>query len=107
MTAVVSDRVDQSRQSSSRAASASPNSAIVWSIPPVGAPATSLSARMQARTSEERTPSSTAIPASSAAPRATEHSMAAELDSPAPSGTLLSTVMSMPGRSQPSSLAQS
>ena len=41
--------------------------------------------------------------ASRAAPSATAHSIAAELDSPAPSGTRPSTMTSMPGTRQPAS----
>ena len=89
-------RVAHDRQSSSSADSGCANSAIVWSIPPVGAPATSLSARMQALTRPARRSSSRLAPTVAATATATAHSIAAELDSPAPSGTRLSTTRSAP-----------
>ena len=86
----------------SSAAPGSASKATVWSMPPVGAPATSVSARMQAVTSRRRPASSSATPARWAIATATEHSRAAEDESPAPSGTVLSTHTSSPGTSTPS-----
>ena len=93
--------VVQSRQSISRACAARPRSEIVWSMPPVGAQATSRSARMQIVTRPCRISSSGSTPAASHAASAVAHSSAAELDSPAPTGTRLSTTMSMPGAGSP------
>ena len=87
----------------SRAAPGSASSATVWSMPPVGAPATSVSARMQASTRRRRCGSPSASPTRWAIATATEHSRAADDDSPAPSGTVLSTHTSSPGTSTPAS----
>ena len=74
-------------------------------MPPVGAPAMSFSARTHASASRARPGSSPSNPSSnrSLAAAPTEHSSAAELDSPAPTGTRLSTVTSMPRTSCPAS----
>ena len=83
----------------SSAAPSSPRTATVWSMPPVGAPTTSVSARMAASMRVPGGPPPTS--SSSAIP--TEHSSAADDDSPAPSGTRLSTNRSTPGTSYPAS----
>ena len=74
-------------------------------MPPVGAPAMSFSACTHAAASSARLASSSNSPnpnrSLAAAP--TEHSRAAELDSPAPTGTRLSTVTSIPRTSCPAS----
>ena len=72
-------------------------------MPPVGAPATSVSARMQASTRARRSVSLSSRPARWAIATATEHSRAADDESPAPSGTVLSTHTSSPGTSTPAS----
>ena len=87
----------------SRAVSASASSETVWSMPPVGAPATSDSARMHAAARSRRASGVVSIPSRSATATATEHSSAAELDRPAPSGTVPSTKTSTPGTSWPAS----
>ncbi len=87
----------------SSAVPGSASSATVWSMPPVGAPATSLSARMHASTRLRRSASPSASPARWAIATATEHSRAADDDSPAPSGTVLSTHTSSPGTATPAS----
>ena len=90
--------------SSKSISSAEPSSAsreTVWSIPPVGAPATSDSARMQAAASRRRPSASSGRSSSEASATATEHSRAAELESPAPTGTLVSIAMSTPGHLGP------
>ena len=84
----------------SRACPSSPSRAAVWSRPPVGAPATSDSARIVAATSACRSGS---IPAAAHIASAAEQISAAELDSPDPSGTRPSTTRSIPGRSCPAS----
>ena len=73
-------------------------------MPPVGAPAISFSARTQAAASRARPASSASSPRSnrSLAAAPTEHSSAAELDRPAPTGTSLSTVTSIPLTAWPS-----
>lgn len=78
-----------------RAAPSWPWTATVWSIPPVGAPTTSVSARTAASTMSSCGPPSRATP--------TAHSSAADEDSPAPTGTVLSTSTSNPPRSWPAS----
>ncbi len=77
--------------------------AIVWSIPPVGAPATSASARMHAATRSRRTPAVSSRPVRPATATATAHSRAAEEESPAPNGTVLSRTRSRPVTSRPCS----
>ena len=79
---------------------ASPSSDTVWSMPPVGAPAASDSARTLGAT---RSRTSRPRPAASVAARATEQISAAELDSPEPRGTRPSTSRSSPGTSWPAS----
>ncbi len=71
--------------------------AIAWSIPPVGAPTMSFSARMHSLTIRSRRVSSRSRPATSQAAIATATSSEAELDSPAPRGTRPSTSRSRPG----------
>ena len=76
-----------------------------WSIPPVGAPATTFSARSHAAASRAR-PSSerpSPNPARSSTAIATAHSRAADDDRPAPTGTWPSTQTSRPGGSRSSS----
>ena len=87
----------------SSAAPASPKTATVWSMPPVGAPTTSVSARMQASISSRRRSSVSSRPIRSARATATEHSSAADDESPAPTGTRLSTSRSTPGTRWPAS----
>ena len=69
-----------------------------WSMPPVGARAMVFSALAQIAASEVRDASScaSARPDRSDSATATAHSSAAELDSPAPSGTRPSTARSAP-----------
>ena len=96
-------RVGPSSKSISSAAPGSANIATVWSMPPVGAPATSVSARMHAATRRSLVARSSGMPATEATATATEHSRAADDDSPAPSGTVLSTQTSSPPTSTPDS----
>ena len=94
-------RLDPAVKSMSSAAPGSASIDTVWSIPPVGAPAISVSARMHAATSASRTSGVTSVPTRAVTAMATAHSIAAELDRPAPSGTVLSTSRSAPGTSTP------
>ena len=87
----------------SSAAPGRASSATVWSMPPVGAPATSVSARMQACTHANRAASSSGRPTTAAIATATEHSSAADDERPAPRGTVPSTHTSSPGTSTPDS----
>ena len=77
--------------------------AAAWSMPPVGAPAMSFSARWHAaaRTSRPSGESSRPRPKRSDTAAATAHSSAAELDSPAPRGTRPSTTTSRPRTAYP------
>ena len=81
----------------SSAAPSVPCTAIVWSIPPVGAPTTSVSARMEASTKRSRTSSVSSTPMRSSRAVPTEPSSAADDDSPAPGGTLLVDQEASPG----------
>ncbi len=93
-----------SAKSSSSAWPGSASMAMVWSMPPVGAPTYSFSARTHAAANRRR--SARSVRSSSSSPAravATEHSRAAELDRPAPTGTSESIVASKPGTSWPSS----
>ncbi|SPB30504.1 hypothetical protein MAJHIDBO_00815 [Propionibacterium freudenreichii subsp. shermanii] len=82
----------------SRACPLLPRSAEVWSTPPVGASAISFSAVWQATASCLRPASSASRPRPnrSDAAAATEHSSAAELDSPAPINSVDPITMSTP-----------
>ncbi len=87
-------------KSISRAWPGSPSIATVWSMPPVGAPATSDSARIVGATSSR---AASPRPAASLTASPVEQTNAAELESPEPRGTRPSTTRSSPGRSWPSS----
>ena len=86
------------RQSSSMAWSAWQSRAADWSMMPVGAPTNSFSARLAIFASSSR---ATATPDSEQSASATEHSSAAEDDTPAPTGRSESMSMEAPRMSSP------
>ena len=90
-----------SSKSMSRAEPSVASIETVWSMPPVGAPTYSVSARTQAWASRSRTLSVRGRSSRPATATATAHSRAAELDRPAPIGTSLSMRISSPGTSSP------
>ena len=87
-------------QSSSIAWPSWHSSAAYWSMIPVGAPTKSFSARLAIAASVRR---STVTPDSSQSASATEHSSAAEDDTPAPTGRSESMSIEAPATSMPAS----
>ncbi len=71
-----------------------------WSMPPVGAPTKSFSAR---RDTASRSAAPSPASKSSSSAVVTEHTTAADEDNPAPDGTVLSSAMSTPPTPTPSS----
>jgi len=74
-------------------------SAASWSMPPVGAPTKSFSAL---RVTLSSSPADSRSPSRSSTAVATAQVSAADDDSPAPGGTVLSSAMRRPGTSAPS-----